>query len=185
MRDELAQQGLQAIDRIREGVRDAIGKPISRASVARAAGLNDATLVRGLSGAVPSRVSTVSAAALGLLVRVIQETNEEVFSVSTAPFNRAVEEAAQAAAFAVRAACEANADGNAKRKLRGRLNALDEALKDSIFDHHRIEKGLSHFAHAWLAGGAGDGVRLALIGAAIAVVNARPLPKQQEAAHAG
>lgn len=177
MRDDLARAGLQGVERMREALESRTGLRISRASIARAGGLNDATLVRGL-GSVPPRVSTVARAGVGLLSRIIHETEEGVPSVAGSHFQRQVEDASRDLAFAVGAALPAKVGPRSVRVVKA-LAALDAAVDDMPADYVRIELGLRHLVHAWHGGDKSEGLRLALVGICAAIVT-----RQTEAEHA-
>lgn len=174
MQDQLAREGLWSIEaaRLASALWTGSGKAISRASIARAAGVNEGQLWRGLDGRAVTRVSTVARAAGGLLQRIIQESVEEDFSVADNWLGR-VTEAAESVARAVAEAVSSAGDANARRRLKARLERLDPLLESTVKEFGRAEKALAHLAHAWLADPLNDGLRLGVVGAAIAIRNAR------------
>jgi len=184
MHDILAGESLRTIELARlDTVRLTGGKPISRASVARVAGVNDAALWRGLDGRAVTRASTVARAAGGLLTRIVQEISEKE-SIVPESFAGQVMEAAYPVARAVGEAVASDGDANSRRRLKARLEKLDDVLDRTVFDHYRAEKALAHLAHAWLADPDNHGLRLGAAGAAIAVANGRPTAGKPEAAEA-
>lgn len=181
MQNNSAFGGLDDVEAARVSAAARFGQEISRASIARAGGINEGQLWRGLDGRAKTRVETVAKAAGGLLTRIIDVTSEEDFALPD-NFPGRVEEASAAVAYAIKDAMGATGDANARRRLKARLATLDELLTDTVHTHFRVAKAMALLAHEWLSGEAGHGVRLGATGAAIAIVNARPIGKA-EAAH--
>lgn len=167
-RSKAAREGLCAVERM------LVNADVSRASAARAGGISEVNLWRQLKGAGKIRPETVASFAAGLLIRLIEKTGVKVVTVSQQVFAQQVELAAQKVALA---ASNAVVAGGNRRPLRAAVDGLDAALKDTVADHYLRERSLRQAALAFLNDPLEEGLRLGLIGAAIAVWNARPLEK--------
>jgi hypothetical protein len=184
-RHDLAREGLQELDRARRDASAVLRRPISRASVLRAADVNDSHIARQLRRGVAPRLTTVEAAGGGLLARIIETDREgEADSVPGETFERMVDAAAGELAFAFGEVVRLDVDGAMQSpRLRNALAALDRALAPLNVELHRTAAGFQHLMHEWLAGSTAPGLKLALIGAATAIVTARPAARTPEAAH--